>query len=89
MANHKSAIKRIRQTEKKNEVNRRNRSRLRTQVKKLLKALEVGEAEAAKGLLSPTISVIDKSVQKGAIKKGKADRMKSRLSARLNKTVAA
>ena len=36
-------------------------------------------------MLSPTVSLIDKSVQKGVIKKGKADRMKSRLTTRVNK----
>jgi small subunit ribosomal protein S20 len=85
MANHESAIKRIRQIEKRSEVNRANRSAMRTQVKKLGKALEAGESKEAKGLLAPTISVIDKAVRKGVIRKGTADRMKSRLSARVNK----
>jgi small subunit ribosomal protein S20 len=89
MANHESAIKRIRQIEKRSEVNRANRSTMRTQVKKLTKALEAGEADQAKGLLSPTVSVIDKAVRKGVIRKGTADRMKSRLAARVNKAAKA
>jgi small subunit ribosomal protein S20 len=88
MANHESAIKRIRQIEKKSEVNRNNRSAMRTQVKKLHKAMEAGEADNAKGLLAPTISIIDKAVRKGVIRKGTADRMKSRLAVRVNKTAA-
>lgn len=89
MANHKSAIKRIRQIDRRTDVNNRNSARLRTQVKSLLKAVEAGETEKAAGMLSPTVSLIDKSVQKGVIKKGKADRMKSRLTMRLNKATKA
>jgi small subunit ribosomal protein S20 len=89
MANHESAIKRIRQIETRSEINRANRSAMRTQVKKLMKALEAGETGEAKGMLSPTISTIDKAVRKGVIRKGTADRMKSRLSLRLNKAAKA
>ena len=85
MANHKSAIKRIRQIETRSEQNRANRSAMRTQVKKLTKALEVGELDQAKGMLAPTVSTIDKAVRKGVLKKGTADRMKSRISLRVNK----
>lgn len=85
MANHDSAIKRIRQIEKRSEINRGNRSAMRTQVKKLTKALEAGELDQAKTLLAPTVSIIDKSVRKGILRKGAADRMKSRLSLRINK----
>ena len=86
MANHKSAIKRIRQTERRMEVNRANRSELRTQVKKFVKSIEGGTPD--KALLPETVSEIDKAVRKGVIKKGKADRMKSRLTIRLNKATA-
>jgi small subunit ribosomal protein S20 len=89
MANHKSAIKRIRQIETRTEQNRGNRSAMRTQVKKLDKALEAGEVDTAKGMLSPTVSMIDKGVRKGILQKGTADRMKSRLSARINKAAKA
>lgn len=85
MANHKSAIKRIRQTERRTAVNRNSKGRLRRQVKALLKSLD-GKGGDPKELLNPTISVIDRSVQKGVIKKGKADRMKSRLTRKANKT---
>ncbi len=89
MANHKSAIKRIRQITRRTEVNKHNGARLRSQVKSLLKAVEAGENEKATELLSPTVSLIDKSVQKGVIKKGKADRMKSRLTLRVGKVTKA
>jgi len=88
MASHKSAIKRIRQNKRRADVNQQNRSKLRTQVKKLQKAL--GEqGAAAQELLRPTVSVIDKAVQKGVISRNKAARMKSRLTLRLNAASAA
>ena len=80
MANHKSAVKRIRQTEKRTIVNRSNRSRLRTQVKKLRAALLQNDKEQSLELLNPTISVIDKAVNKGIIHKNTAARYKSRLT---------
>jgi small subunit ribosomal protein S20 len=84
MANHKSAIKRMRQTERRNEVNRRNRSRLRTEVKKLRAAIEGGDQEEAKTLLPQVVSAIDKSIQKGVLHANAAARHKSRLTAKVN-----
>ncbi len=84
MANHKSAIKRIRQTERRNDVNQRNRTQLRvTQVKKLDTAIASGSADDAKAAYTATTSAIDKSVQKGVVTANKAGRMKSRLNARV------
>ena len=80
MANHKSAEKRVRQTVKRNEVNSRNRSRLRTQIKKLRAAIEEGDQQAAQTLLPQTVSLIDKSVQKGILHGNAAARYKSRLT---------
>lgn len=80
MANHKSAEKRIRQTEKRTAVNRANRSRVRTQIKKLRAALAGHDAQASQDLLNPTISVIDKAVNKGILHKNTAARYKSRLT---------
>jgi len=80
MANHKSAEKRIRQTEKRTLVNRSNRSRLRTQIKKLRAALLQNDKEQSTELLNPTISIIDKAVNKGIIHKNTAARYKSRLT---------
>jgi small subunit ribosomal protein S20 len=80
MANHKSAEKRVRQTAKRNEVNSRNRSRLRTQIKKLRAAIEEGDQQTAQTLLPQTVSLIDKSVQKGVLHSNAAARYKSRLT---------
>jgi len=85
MPNHKSAEKRVRQTEKRNAVNTRNRSRLRTQIKKLRAALASGDKNQTTELLNPTISVIDKAVNKGILHKNTAARYKSRLTMHVNK----
>ncbi len=82
MPNHKSAEKRQRQNEKRRLVNRSNRGRLRTGIKKLRGALEGGDAGAANALLPETVSLIDKAVQKGVLHRNAAARYKSRLTVR-------
>jgi small subunit ribosomal protein S20 len=84
MANHKSAEKRARQSERRNVMNRRNRSRLRTAIKELRTALAGSDAAAAQTLLPKTVSLIDKSVQKGVIHRNAAARHKARLTAKVN-----
>jgi small subunit ribosomal protein S20 len=78
----------MRQTERRNEVNRRNRSSLRTQIKKLRAAVESGDREQAQQLLTQTVSIIDKSIQKGVLHRNAAGRYKSRLTATVNKMSA-
>jgi small subunit ribosomal protein S20 len=80
MANHKSAEKRIRQNIKRNAINRSNRSRLRTEVRKLRAALAASDKDLSNELLNPTVSIIDKMVNKGIIHKNTAARYKSRLT---------
>lgn len=80
MANHKSAEKRVRQNIKRNEINRSNRSKLRTQIKKLRSALSASDKKESVELLTPTVSLIDKAVNKGLIHKNTAARYKSRLT---------
>lgn len=92
MANHKSAKKRIRQNEKRREINRRNRGRLRTSLKKLRAVLTnptVAGENKLETLLPATISVIDKAVQKGTLHRNAAARYKSKLTLRANKLTAA
>jgi len=84
MPNHKSAEKRVRQNEKRREINRSNRGRLRTSIKKLRTALSTTDAKAVQELLPETISTIDKAVQKGVLHRNAAARYKSRLTARVN-----
>jgi small subunit ribosomal protein S20 len=80
MANHKSAEKRARQNAKRNEINRSNRSRVRTQIKKLRTAISATDKAQSAELIAPTVSIIDKAVNKGIIHKNTAARYKSRLT---------
>ena len=80
MANHKSAEKRVRQNAKRNEINRANRGKLRTQIKKLRAAIAHSDKSQSNELISPTVSLIDKAVNKGIIHKNTAARYKSRLT---------
>lgn len=84
MPNHKSAEKRDRQNVRRNAANNANRTRLRTQIRKLRAALAIGNAQEAQALLPEIISVIDKSVQKGILHRNAAARHKARLTMRVN-----
>ena len=75
MPQKKSAIKRRRQDEKVNARNRAIRSKVATAVKKVQSA----PAEEREQALRAAVSVIDKAVKVGVIKKATADRKKSRL----------
>jgi small subunit ribosomal protein S20 len=88
MPNHKSAEKRVRQNEKRRQINRSNRSTLRTSIKKLRAALSGSDKDALNELLPETISKIDKAVQKGVLHRNAAARYKSRLTARVNQANA-
>ena len=83
MANHVSSLKRARQTERKTEVNRANKSRIRTSLRALRDALQKGDAHSVSEQYRATVSALDKSVQKGTLHKNTASRYKSRLSARV------
>ena len=84
MPNHKSAEKRDRQNVKRREVNKSNRSKLRTQIKKLRAALTGNDKKQSGELLKPTVSLIDKAVNKGILHKNTAARHKSRLTSRVD-----
>ena len=83
MANHVSALKRARQTETRTEVNRANRSRVRTSLRALREALTKGDAKAAQAQYRETVSTLDKGVQKGVLHANTASRYKARLNARV------
>ena len=83
MANHVSALKRVRQTETRTEVNRANRTRVRSSLRALREALVKGDAAAAQTQYRVTVSLLDKSVQKGVLHDNTASRYKSRLNARV------
>jgi small subunit ribosomal protein S20 len=84
MANHFSALKRARQTERRTARNRGNTSRLRSALRDMREALTKGDKVAATQAFSQTASALDKAIQKGVLHQNTAARYKSRLSARLN-----
>jgi len=86
MPNHKSAEKRMRQNEKRRVINRSNRTKVRTYIKKLRSALDSGQKQEVDQILPDVISVIDKSVQKGVLHANAAARYKSRLTVSANRT---
>lgn len=88
MPNHKSAEKRVRQSERRRDINRSNRARVRTSIKKLRGALEDGNKQDMNSALPTTISEIDRAVRKGVLHRNAAARHKSRLTARVNKATA-
>lgn len=84
MANHKSAKKRIRQNVTRRAINRSNRARLRTQIKTLRDALGQGDKDLSQSSLQPTLSLIDRMVNKNILHKNTAARYKSRLTKHVN-----
>jgi small subunit ribosomal protein S20 len=85
MANTISAMKRTRMTERRTQVNRARKSRLRHQIRAMRRLLESKQAAAAAALVPQTFSLIDRSAKWGIIKKNTAARYKSRLTLRLRK----
>jgi small subunit ribosomal protein S20 len=83
MANHLSALKRARQTERRTTRNRANTSALRTQLRDLRETIAKGDKAAAEQMYRKTVSALDKAIQKGTLHENTASRYKSRLSARV------
>jgi small subunit ribosomal protein S20 len=84
MANHFSALKRARQTEKRTATNRANASRLRSALRTLRETIEKGDKRAAEETYRATVSALDKAIQKGSLHENTAARYKSRLGARVS-----
>ena len=80
MANSSSARKRVRQAERHREHNVALRSRLRTAIKNVIKAVNAHDKELAKEAYKKAVPIIDSSVNKHLIHKNKAARHKSRLN---------
>ena len=83
MANHKSAIKRIRQNEKRRVHNRTYRNRARTLVKQARTAIEGGNVDEARDATFKAIRDLDKLASRGVVHKRNAARRKSRLMKQL------
>ena len=88
MAHHKQSKKRIRQTERRTEVNRARRGRVRTFIKKVESAIEAGNKEVANNALRVAESEMMTASSNGVYKKLTASRKISRLSQRI-KAIAA
>ncbi len=84
MANHKSSLKRIRQTETRTERNRYYRTRLKNIVKAVRSAIDDGNREEAQAAFKVANQQIHKFVSKGILKKETASRKVSRLNIALN-----
>jgi len=84
----KSVLKRAAQSNQRAEVNRNNRTRVRTMMKRLRIAITAGDATAAANLLQPTVSAIDQAISKGVLHENTANRYKSRLTLAYNQVKA-
>ena len=80
MANHPSALKRHRQSEKARLANRSVRARLRTMIRQLREAVEAGDKSAADGRLREATSHLQKAASKGVLHRRTADRQAGRLA---------
>ena len=83
MANIQSAKKRARQNVKLRSHNMTLRSRLRTTLRHVLRAVRSGDRNAAQASYKAAVPQIDKMVTKGIINKNRAARYKSRLNAKV------
>lgn len=84
MANIKSSKKRIRVIEKKTALNKAQKTKMKTNVRQFLEAVENGNEQEAKDKFQSAERVIRKTASKGVIHKRTADRKISRLAKRLN-----
>lgn len=89
MANSPQAKKRARQNDIARKHNSSMRSMVRTYLKKVLAAIEAGDAEAAKAAYAAAVPILDRVADKGVYHKNKAARHKSRLNAQIKALAAA
>ncbi|HEX4001870.1 MAG TPA: 30S ribosomal protein S20 [Candidatus Acidoferrales bacterium] len=80
----KSVLKNIRQAERRAAINRMNRTRVRTSLRRMRTALAAADKAGAEKLLSATFSDLDKAIRKGTLAENTANRYKSRLALALN-----
>ncbi len=85
MPNLQASIKDLRQNKRRKVNNDRLRNRVKRAVKKQNTLVEQGNKVEAEKNLKNVYKVLDKTAKKNVIKKGKADRIKSRLTKNLNK----
>lgn len=80
----KSVLKNIRQTERRAAVNRMNRTRVRTAIRRMRGALNSSDLAGAEKLASATFSELDKAIRKRTLSENTANRYKSRLTLAMN-----
>ncbi len=83
MAQHKSALKRIRRTERVSVVNRDRRGRIRSFIRKVEEAIASGDQPAAQAALKDVQPELMRGVTRGILKQNTASRKVSRLSHRI------
>lgn len=84
MANHKSALKRAKQSEEQRVRNRSRKTRMKNVIRGLEEVLAEKSPEKAAEELKKAVSVIEKTASKGVIHKNTASRKISRLTKRVN-----
>jgi small subunit ribosomal protein S20 len=80
----KSVLKNIRQSAHRAQVNKMNRTRVRSQIRRMRAALTAGDLAGAEKLASPTFSELDKAIRKRTLSENTANRYKSRLTLAIN-----
>lgn len=83
MANSPQAKKRARQNERRQDVNKARRSRIRTFIRKVEEAISSGNADEAKTALQQAQPELMRGVTKGVVHKSTASRKISRLASRV------
>jgi small subunit ribosomal protein S20 len=89
MANTPGAKKAVRKIERRTEVNKARRSRVRTYLRRFEEAITAGDAAAAKTAFVDAQSELMRAVSKGVVHKNTGARKVSRLAAQLKKLAAA
>lgn len=88
MANHVSALKRVRITERRTALNRSRKTRLRHQIRSVRRLIASKDEKAAQSALPATFSLVDRAAKWGIIKKNTASRYKARITARVKALAA-
>jgi len=83
VANHASALKRARQDQKKRLQNRTQKGAMRTEIKKVLVAVEAGDKDTATTALRQATSLLDRAGRKNQLHASTASRTVSRLNAKV------
>ena len=85
MANSKSALKRVKVSERRRLRNRTYRSAARTMVRRAESVISTGDVDAAASAVGSAVSMLDRTAGKGVIHRNNAARRKSRLMSKYNK----